>query len=78
VGLAGFFLFWAALFLWVGPFNSSFSIVMFIQLFKPNKFAKYETGTSGAQKISKLCVAEDKFKRNSFPFGKKSKFLTEF
>jgi hypothetical protein len=46
VGLAGFFCCWAELFFWSILFNSPFSILRFIQLFKPNKLAKFETGTS--------------------------------
>jgi hypothetical protein len=32
----------------------------------------------GLQKNSKLCKVEDKFKRNSSPFGKKFKFANKF
>jgi predicted nucleotidyltransferase len=45
----------------------------FFQISNQFKHAKYEKGTSGTPKISKLCILEDNFKVNKFPFGNKFK-----
>jgi hypothetical protein len=37
-----------------------------LKLFKPNKLAKYETGTSRTPKIFKLCMEIDYSKRDNF------------
>jgi hypothetical protein len=39
---------------------------------------KYKSCTSYNPKISKLCMLEDKFKRDNFPFGKEFNVQTEF
>jgi hypothetical protein len=58
---------------WLNLFNYSKDF----QISNQFKFAKYENGTYVTQKISNLCMLEDKFKRNNFPSGKKFKFPTK-
>jgi hypothetical protein len=51
---------------------------MEFQITNQFKCAKYENGTSGTPQMSKLCMLEEKFKRNNFTFCKKFKLPTEF
>jgi hypothetical protein len=63
---------------WARPIYPFFNCLKIFQLPSRFKFSNYEKGTSRAQKNSKLYMAEYKFKRSNFPFGKEFKFPIEF
>jgi hypothetical protein len=55
---------------WAGSITLFFYFLRFSNYSYAFQLVKYEKGSSKAPKNSKLCMLQDEFERNKFPFGR--------